>query len=152
MHRESKILPAQLPACPCCPLASQAWRPARDIRDPPSNSSPLSWSHSAAFYKPPSSMKLCVLKGSGKASCDRQLERLVGGSRTQHSIQQSLKESLVNHLLAFISQGDLQQVAASRSSIGTFWPRTGGSLERSNPEAGGHGSRGHKVRTRHCDR
>lgn len=110
---ESKILLAHLPAhallFPARPGDKRV-----EVRGLPNNSPPPSWSRSVAFYKPPSSTKLQVLKRCGKVSCSRQLERLVHGPRTQHSIQQSLKDSLVNHLPGLISQGLLQQVAASR--------------------------------------
>lgn len=145
-----KMLPAQLPA-------RADLLPARPGGQPGTSETLLailllSLGHTVPLFTSPQVQQSSKSEKEAERHLgDRQLERLVDRPWTQHSIQQS-KESLVDHLLALISQGLLQQVVTSRSSIGTFWPRTGGSLERSNPEAGGHGSRGHEVRTRHCDR
>lgn len=88
-------------------------------------------------------------KRSGKAVCGRQRG---DGFRGPAAPPAEPQRRPAEPLPAVIPQGLLQQVATSRESIGTFWPRTGSSLERSNPEAGGHGSRGHRVGTRHGDR
>lgn len=145
------LLPAQLPAHAVLLPARPGGQPGTSETLPAILL--LSLGHTGLLFTSPQVQRSSKSsKGAERHLGDRQLERLVRQPRTQHSIQQSLKESPVNHLLALISQGLLQQVATSRSSIGTFWPRTGGSLQRSDPEAGGHGSRGHEVGTRHCDR
>lgn len=78
------------------------------------NNSPLSWAHGAAFSSPPKFNEALSPTKKWKGVLRRTIRKMGPWPRTQHFIQQSLKDSLVNHLPALISQGLLQQVATSR--------------------------------------